>query len=294
MPISIHLDDPNLCRAAINFTAAETGFASRLVEKDYFCTVVLEYLASTQNNLVFKGGTCLSKIHSNFFRLSEDLDFSIPVQPDVTRGARRRLIQPVKDDVARLPDALPGFTVESEMRGFNNSTQYNAILGYESPTTGELERIKLEVGLREDVLGETASRSARTLILNPLTNSELVEGTDVVCLSYKEAMAEKVRAAITRREVAIRDFFDVDHAARSGNLDSESSEFIDLLHRKLDVQGLRPIDLSDKRLDGLRRQLDTELRSVLREDDFNRFDLDRAIDTVQEFIAGLGAQIVRL
>ena len=59
---------------ALNFTEAETNFPARLVEKDYFCTVILEYLAMRVPGLVFKGGTCLAKIHANFFRLSEDLD----------------------------------------------------------------------------------------------------------------------------------------------------------------------------------------------------------------------------
>jgi hypothetical protein len=32
---------------ALNFTAAHTGFSPRLIEKDYFCTVLLQYLATT-------------------------------------------------------------------------------------------------------------------------------------------------------------------------------------------------------------------------------------------------------
>jgi predicted nucleotidyltransferase component of viral defense system len=56
--------DPDFFRAAVNFTAQRTGFAARLIEKDYFCTVLLEYLASTSEMLIFKGGTCLAKVHA--------------------------------------------------------------------------------------------------------------------------------------------------------------------------------------------------------------------------------------
>ena len=77
MPIRLHINDPDLLRQAIDFTARETGFIPRLVEKDYFCSVVLEYLAASGAGLTFKGGTCLSKIHSSLYRLSEDLDFSL-------------------------------------------------------------------------------------------------------------------------------------------------------------------------------------------------------------------------
>ena len=42
--VHVH-EDPDLFREAVNFTTAETAFASRLIEKDYFCTVLLAYLA---------------------------------------------------------------------------------------------------------------------------------------------------------------------------------------------------------------------------------------------------------
>ena len=76
MPIRWHEVAPEELREAIRFTAEETGFAPRLIEKDYFCSVILEALAAADVPLVFKGGTCLAKVHSGFFRLSEDLDFS--------------------------------------------------------------------------------------------------------------------------------------------------------------------------------------------------------------------------
>jgi hypothetical protein len=40
-PLEIHADTA-LFREALRFTAAETGFISRLIEKDYFCTLLLQ------------------------------------------------------------------------------------------------------------------------------------------------------------------------------------------------------------------------------------------------------------
>ena len=60
--IDVHEDVP-LFREAVQFTQAQTGFAARLIEKDYFCTVVLAYLAESDPTLVFKGGTCLLLPH---------------------------------------------------------------------------------------------------------------------------------------------------------------------------------------------------------------------------------------
>ena len=67
----------------MQFTAAESGFIPRLIEKDYFCTVLLAYLSEAAGDeLVFKGGTCLAKVHAELYRLSEDLDSSIPIPVD--------------------------------------------------------------------------------------------------------------------------------------------------------------------------------------------------------------------
>jgi hypothetical protein len=61
---------PALFREAINLTAARTGFAPRLIRKDYFCTILLEYLSTAAPSVVFKGGTCIAKVHADFYRLS--------------------------------------------------------------------------------------------------------------------------------------------------------------------------------------------------------------------------------
>ena len=43
VPPNLH-EDAGLFRESVNFTAARTGFNPRLVEKDYFGTVLLAYL----------------------------------------------------------------------------------------------------------------------------------------------------------------------------------------------------------------------------------------------------------
>ena len=51
-------EDAALFREAVQFTAAESGFVPRLIEKDYFCTGLLAYLSKAAGDgLVFKGGT---------------------------------------------------------------------------------------------------------------------------------------------------------------------------------------------------------------------------------------------
>src|SRR6058998_3393233 len=96
-PLILLHADAGLFREAVNFTAAETGFASRLIEKDYFCTVLLQHLAAAVSGLIFKGGTCLAKVHAGFYRLSQDLDFAIPMPIGATRVARSRRAAGLKE-----------------------------------------------------------------------------------------------------------------------------------------------------------------------------------------------------
>src|SRR6266545_30700 len=44
-PIRLH-EDSSLFREAVTYTAAVTGFGPRLIEKDYFCTVLLQCLGA--------------------------------------------------------------------------------------------------------------------------------------------------------------------------------------------------------------------------------------------------------
>jgi len=280
--IRLHADDAALLREAIRYTAAETGFSARLIEKDYFCSVALEYLAGECGSLTFKGGTCLSKIHGSFYRLSEDLDFSIPTAVDSARGERRRSAEPLRQALGRVEERLPGFRVAETLRGFNNSTQYNAVLSYESLVDGHVEPVSIEVGVREPNMTETAQGAARTVLLNPIGGQALLDTYPVAALSYLEAMAEKVRAALCRSEVAIRDFFDVDHAVRNAGFDPAQAGFADLVGRKLAIPRTPAPDLSDERIGQLERQVEAQLRPVLREKEFRQFDLVRAVETVRQ------------
>jgi predicted nucleotidyltransferase component of viral defense system len=288
MPIRWHVDDPDLLRQAIEYTARQTGFSLRLIEKDYFCSVVLEYLAAHDAELTFKGGTCLAKVHSGFYRLSEDLDFSVATPPNASRKERSRRGGRLAPILRDIPGRLPGFQLLAPLRGANESTQYNAVVGYRSMLESRVEPIGVEVGLREPVLVAPQQAASNTMVLNPVNGRPLIDALLVSCLSHQEAMAEKLRAALTRRDVAIRDFFDVDHAVLHGRLNVQDRALLELLRRKLQVAGAGAADVSADRLDQLSGQLEGELQPVLRKQDFDQFDLDRAIRTVRAVARQLG------
>ena len=275
---------------ALGFTKQQYGFPERLIEKDYLCSLLLEYLSDAQENLVFKGGTCLAKVHADFYRLSEDLDFVIPMRTDASRTARSRTAEGLKAIIAALPNRFPSVKVIEPLMGANSSTQYNALVGYRSFVGPREETIKIEVGLREPLLQSVVSGEANTIVLDPGSGETLIPPKKVRCISRAEAFAEKFRAAFTRREAAIRDFFDIDYAVQTLGLEPQDTELVGLVQAKLAVPGNEPINVSDERLAILRQQLAPQLRPVLREKDFRAFDLDRAFGVVAEMAGRLSVR----
>ena len=278
--IRLH-EDTDLFLASIRYTERVVGFSSSLIEKDYHCTRVLRYLAqSAVSPLVFKGGTCLGKVHADFFRLSEDLDFSIPTSPASGRQDRRRAAAPLK---AAFDDMLRhlGFARKAPFKGANNSSHYGGTLTYRSVVTKEEQTIKVEVGLREPLLLPAESLPARTLLMDPLRRREAVPPVRILALSRLEAYAEKVRAALSREIPAPRDFFDLDYAAAHLGLALDDPAFLRLVEQKLAVDARARIDVSPDRRAALERQLDPELKPVLRPDDFASFELGRIFSQLQ-------------
>lgn len=274
---------------ALNFSAVITGFLPRLIEKDYFCTLVLRhFLEFGGNELVFKGGTCLAKVHADFYRLSEDLDFTLPIELGMSRKMRSNAAILARDVIASLPERYPSFRIEQSLRGANESTQYLALLSYDSIFNEGREKIKVEIGLREPLIDDPVLGELKTILLDPRTKTGFLQPISIPCMSLREAMAEKFRAALTRRGVAIRDFYDIWHAVQFLNFNYLDRDLLAMVNTKLAVPGNNAPDLSDTRLADLKVQLESQLKPVLRANDYTTFDLDNAIRIVKNVARTVG------
>jgi predicted nucleotidyltransferase component of viral defense system len=275
-------------RAAINYTSREAGFNAILIEKDYYCSLLLAYLyADKSHNLVFKGGTCLNKVYAPFYRLSEDLDFSIPISSNKSREDRRKAIEPVKKSIATLKKQIPTLVSVTAPRGHNESRQYTLTVEYQSCLLDEPGTIEIEVGLREQLIEKAFNGPAKTILEDPFKEKAAIPDISVVCLGKSEAYAEKVRAALTRREPAIRDFYDIFHADQRNEIDLADQQFLRMVKNKLTVPGTDQVDVSKPRIAILRDQLEAELKPVLRQVDYEKFDLEQAIQLVRVLAAAI-------
>jgi len=214
-----HDMDPDIFRESLSYSEGVTGFTASLIEKDYYCSLILHHIFDRETPLVFKGGTCLSKVYADFYRLSEDLDLIIPVSVDTPRNQRRSKMNPMKEIFDELPAAIPGIAVSKVFRGHNESRQYVGYVEYPSTVLDKQERIKIEVGIREPLLLPSVTGEARTIVVNPFSSRPLLPVFTVQAMDMEEAYAEKVRAALTRTKPAIRDLFDLFYAVHKMGLD---------------------------------------------------------------------------
>jgi len=101
-------DDRKAFQALAASTAQYMGIGDvGLIEKDYVVSLFLERIAALQPEIVFKGGTSLSKCYKVIRRFSEDIDLSMETdRAGMTEGRRRRL----KQDVVSIIDGC-GFTL---------------------------------------------------------------------------------------------------------------------------------------------------------------------------------------
>lgn len=282
-----HHTDPDIFRETLSYSEAVTGFTASLIEKDYYCSLILRHFFEHNTPLVFKGGTCLSKVYADFYRLSEDLDLVIPIAVDTPRNQRRSEIEPLKPIFDELPDVIPGVAVAQSFRGHNESRQYIGYLQYPSALMDKPDQIKIEIGIREPLLLSPVTAETRTIATNPFSGRPLIPLVRVLAMGMREAYAEKTRAALTRKEPAIRDLFDLYYAVRKMKLDLNDHEFLAMVRKKLDVPGNTPVDISLEYKRELDRQLEARLRPVLRPADFDNFILNEAF----EMIAKIGGSL---
>ena len=78
-----------------------TGIAQSVLEKDYYLTMILKLLREKNDDIVFKGGTSLSKCYHLIDRFSEDID--ITFGEHIGEARRKKLkynvIKPVSDEL---------------------------------------------------------------------------------------------------------------------------------------------------------------------------------------------------
>jgi predicted nucleotidyltransferase component of viral defense system len=285
------LIDKEKLKDMIPAIAAEHRFRQAIVEKDYYLTVILNSInLSLSGDIAFKGGTLLNKIHLNYHRLSEDLDFSYCGEKDLAaRSGRSAAIAPIKE---KMPGFLASLGLRSdkpEGEGFNSSKQYVFNALYPSVITGKEDNVKIEISLRQKPYDPPVFNAIRHFYKDPFTKENLIPENKILSLSLDEAVAEKLKAAITRKDPAIRDYYDLWHIAEAG-FDFHKPHFLEIFKKKLKDENYQgdfkhKFGLSEDKIDLLARLIETDLIPVIRIDE--AFDLNKVFSRFDKILGDI-------
>lgn len=196
--------------------SAQTGRNESLLEKDYFITDILRTLASEYElgQIIFKGGTSLSKGWKLIDRLSEDIDLLVVTDNFDPRLGAKRLPKELK----RMMEVIASGGTVSYVENVESPNGYARADRFSYPTLYD------DPALPNTVLVEPGSRGGPIPAIKRQLNSDLATGLnemgaeidvedlgpfDMMLLHFKRTFVEKL--------------FAVHGLAK--NLDTEGTEF---------------------------------------------------------------------
>lgn len=89
--------DKDLFEKVILETSEKYSIVPEIIEKDYYVTLFLKEIVKRQPNIIFKGGTSLSKCYHLINRFSEDIDLNIETETRPTEGQRKALVSNIRN-----------------------------------------------------------------------------------------------------------------------------------------------------------------------------------------------------
>lgn len=195
-----------------------------LLEKDLLLTLILAEFEKKDmgKDLIFKGGTLLSRNYLNYHRFSEDLDFIFRdsnLIRDLPRNARERKVKTFLDIfVPKLKEVAD--TLGLEFNTDRSNKKYCKMLNGRVVYTfkiyySENKFIKVEINFIEKVHGVPKKVSVKAI--TDFFDSKVMlyelglsyKNFDVLSYSLGEITVEKYRAVLTRKNLQNRDLFDL-------------------------------------------------------------------------------------
>lgn len=208
-------EDVDAYSELISVTAETIGLPQVYVEKDYWVTKALKNLSESEHvsEVVFKGGTSLSKAYRLIDRFSEDIDLAVFAN-ELSDNNRKRLLRNVEGVAADGLIYLPKDARESKGSKFRKTVhQYPRSVGGEDFGQASPELL-IEISSFTNP-EPFESRQLQTLIAEVLMQLERqetintygLEDFSINVLSVKRTLVEKLLGVI-------KDSYDEDPASR--------------------------------------------------------------------------------
>ena len=223
-------------KSIIDLIANKTKIKDRnLIEKDLILHRLLLELGLNSyffNNYAFKGGTCLTKCYFDYYRFSEDLDFTYIHQEEFNKKNGKQIRKIISDKINKIMDILTEIThnVELDFKNSKNNKKYVEFGGSNQQTTFKLwyipdnssqeTFIKIQINFLEIIEYKIIEKYADNLIFGkyqdfgpafflPEKSEWIFRVPKLRCYDIKEILIEKIRAILTRKGPKVRDYIDV-------------------------------------------------------------------------------------
>jgi len=250
------------------------GFGVHKLEKDFYLTILLIIISKHFPELIFKWWTCLNKIYFDYYRLSEDLDFVLTSQ--WWRKVRKTLLEQYKQKFAELFAPI-GFMLIDQRTKYNEDTQGIFEFEYTSLIDSSKDKIKIDIKIESSLKKSPIHKKIIAIYQDPISNTSFFQNHTIQVMNLDEIFAEKMRAALTRIEPAIRDFFDIHYAKQKA---FEFKNIHDLIQEKVAEVGFVYTIDQDGVFEELQKQVKTELNPVLKND----IDYDFNLTEIYQFV----------
>lgn len=100
----LHNDKKSFAQA-VELVVSKQNLSPKIVEKDYYVTMILRLLSERLPFIVFKGGTSLSKCHKAINRFSEDIDITIDTA--ISQGQKKKVKEAIEEVSSLLGLSIP-------------------------------------------------------------------------------------------------------------------------------------------------------------------------------------------
>lgn len=211
-------DDKDLFRQVIEGAAKELQMSRAIVEKDYYVTALLAEISKRTPDLVFKGGTSLSKCYKIIQRFSEDIDLNLSGVNRPTEGQRRALKHNITDSIDALNLALANPENVRSKRDFNcYMIDYRS--QYHSGSVKDKLQVETAVFLRTYPYGKAKATSYIQDFLEKSGRNELVNKLE---LPQCELNVQSIERTLIDKCFAVADYY------MTGRTDSHSRHLYDI------------------------------------------------------------------
>lgn len=193
--------DKELFSQIINQISKEKGINEAIIEKDYFVSLILKEIAKENKNIVFKGGTSLSKCFGLINRFSEDIDISCEHKLSQSE------VKSVNHGIVRIVNDL-GFTLENEKEILSGMDYNKFEIKY--PSLYKLS------GLKQNVIIETVfsinaypteNKLASNIIYDYLKNNNLLDKVSFDEIEPFEIKTQSITRTFVDKVFALCDYY---------------------------------------------------------------------------------------